>query len=203
MTILYGNASYTSPYVLSVFVCLTEKGIPFELRPLSLAKGEHKAAELAAFGTARVPMFEHDGFRLTESSAICEYIADTFTDGPALYPSDPRKKARARQIQAWVRSDLMAIREERSTEHVWFGHKQPPLSEAGKAAAAKLIHYAEALLPPGTRNLFGEWSIADTDLAVILGRLVLNGDPVPTHLADYFHAQWERPSVMAWPGRSA
>lgn len=202
MTILYGNAGYTSPYVLSVFVCLTEKGIPFELRPLSLAKGEHKTPELAAaFGTTRVPMFEHEGFRLTESSAICEYIEDAFPEGPKLYPTDPKKKARARQIQAWVRSDLMPIREERSTEHVWFGHKQPPLSDAGKAAAAKLIAYAEQLLPPGSQHLFGEWSIADTDFAVMLGRLVLNGDPVPTHLVDYFHAQWNRPSVAAWPGR--
>lgn len=199
---LYVNTGYTSPYALAVFVALKEKGIPFELRELDLDKGEHLAPELAdAFGTMRVPMFEHDGFRLTESSAICEYIEDTFSDGPALYPADPKQKARARQIQAWVRSDLMPIREERSTEFVWTGAKQPPLSEQARVAAAKLIGFAEALLPEGAEHVFGGWSIADTDLGVMLGRLVLNGDEVPPRLADYSNAQWRRPSVAAWPGR--
>ena len=203
MITLYVNTGYTSPYALSVFVSLKEKGLPFELREVNLSAGEHKAKELAdAFGTMRVPMFEHDSFRLTESSAICEYIDEVFPQGPALYPADSKDRARARQIQAWVRSDLMAIREERSTEFVWSGVKQAPLSVAGQVAAEKLLRFAGALLPTGQSTLFGQWSIADTDLGVMLGRLVLNGDDVPAHLAEYSNAQWNRPSVAAWPSRS-
>ncbi|MCA3783732.1 MAG: glutathione S-transferase, partial [Burkholderia sp.] len=47
-------------------------------------------------------------------------------------------------------------------------------------------------------HLFGEWSIADVDLAVMLNRLVLNDDPVPQRLADYARGQWERASVQRW-----
>jgi glutathione S-transferase len=47
-------------------------------------------------------------------------------------------------------------------------------------------------------NLFGEWSIADVDLALMLNRLILNGDRVPAALVDYAQRQWQRPSVQAW-----
>lgn len=202
MIVLYVNTGWTSPYALSVFVSLTEKGIPFELKEINLEAGEHKAPPFAdASGTLRIPMFEHDGFRLTESSAICEYIEETFPQGPRLYPADPRDRARARQVQAWVRSDLMPIREERSTEWVWAGVKRPPLSADAREHADKLLHFADSLLPQGAEHLFGDWSIADTDLGVMLGRLVLNGDEVPARLAEYSMAQWERPSVGVWRAR--
>ncbi|WP_407668239.1 hypothetical protein [Paraburkholderia ferrariae] len=57
---------------------------------------------------------------------------------------------------------------------------------------------ADALLPAAGGNLFGAWSIADADLALMLNRLVLNRDPVPQRLADYARRQWQRPSVQRW-----
>ncbi|MGV8577848.1 glutathione transferase, partial [Pseudomonas aeruginosa] len=45
---------------------------------------------------------------------------------------------------------------------------------------------------------FREWCIADTDLALMLNRLVMHGDPVPERLRHYAHKQWQRPSVQAW-----
>ena len=39
---------------------------------------------------------------------------------------------------------------------------------------------------------------ADTELAVMLSRLVKNGDPVPAKLKDYVEHQWQRPSLQAW-----
>ena len=57
---------------------------------------------------------------------------------------------------------------------------------------------AEALLPANSENLFGRWCIADVDLALMLNRLVLNGDPVPERLAAYARHQWQRLSVQLW-----
>ncbi len=101
-------------------------------------------------------------------------------------------------MQAWLRSDLMPVRTERSTEVLFYGPSSEPLSSLAQAAAQKLFAAADKLLAPGTANLFGEWSIADVDLAVMLNRLVLNDDPVPQRLADYARAQWERASVQRW-----
>lgn len=56
----------------------------------------------------------------------------------------------------------------------------------------------EKLLSHGQDNLFREWCIADTDLALMLNRLVMHGDPVPERVRHYAHKQWQRPSVQAW-----
>lgn len=79
----------------------------------------------------------------------------------------------------------------------------PPLSAAGQQAANKLIETAMGLLPQGQQNLFGEWSIADTDLALMLNRLILNGDDVPERLKEYAAFQWQRASVQLWVALSA
>ena len=144
-----------------------------------------------------VPTLVDGEFSLSESSAITEYL-DEVCPGTALYPSDPKTKARARQLQAWLRSDLMQLRQERSTIVVFYQPSPQPLSPAADIAAKKLFRAAESLLAHGGENLFGSWSIADVDLALMLNRLVLNGDPVPARLAHYARLQWQRPSVLEW-----
>jgi glutathione S-transferase len=196
--LLYVDANFASPYALVVFVSLIEKGLDFEIESLDLAAHANHDPKFARPSiTRRVPTLIHDGFVLSESSAICEYVDETF-DGTPLYPTDPRDRARARQIQAWVRSDLMPIRDERPTFVVFNGAKRPALSEAARDAAEQLFSAALTLLDGRTNNLFGAWSIADVDLAMMLQRLIVPGDPVPQRLIDYATHQWRRPSVEQW-----
>ncbi len=68
----------------------------------------------------------------------------------------------------------------------------------GTAAVAKLVSAAQALLADGREYLLGQWSIADVDLALMLNRLILNGDEIPAVLVQYAQRQWQRPSVQAW-----
>jgi glutathione S-transferase len=195
---LYADAQYASPYAMSVFVALHEKSLPFTLQTVDLGKQANRAPDFAATSlTQRVPTLIHDGFALSESSAITEYLDEMFPE-PALYPDDRRDRARARQVQAWLRSDLMPIRAERSTEVVFYGPTTEPLSSAGQDAARKLFAAAQALLAHGQPNLFGDWCIADVDLALMLNRLVLNGDAVPPQLAEYARYQWQRSTVQRW-----
>jgi len=197
---LYVDAQFTSPYAMSDFVVLREKGIDFELIPLDLDTLENQAEGYASLSlTQRVPTLVHGDFALSESSAIAEYLEETFPQVP-VYPQDLQQRAQARQIQAWLRSDLMSIRQERSTVVVFYGIKSGPLSPAAEAATRKLFAAAQALLADGREHLFGEWSIADTDLALMLNRLVLNGDVVPPVLAEYAQRQWQRPAVQEWGG---
>lgn len=195
---LYADSQFASPYAMSAFVALHEKGLPFEIVTVDLAASENHAAGFASMSlTRRVPTLLHGDFSLSESSAITEYIDEVFPGTP-LYPVDLRNKARARQVQAWLRSDLMPIRQERSTEVVFYGAKRPPLSAAARESAQKLFSAAELLLPRGSENICGQWSIADVDLALMLNRLVLNGDSVPERLAAYAKQQWLRPTVQLW-----
>jgi glutathione S-transferase len=183
---------------MSVFVALHEKGLPFEITTIDLAaKANHEPRYVATSLTGRVPTLVHNGFSLSESSAITEYIDEAFSGTP-LYPAEPHNRARARQVQAWLRSDLMAIRQERSTEVVFYGSAKPPLSGEAQEAVEKLFTAAESLLPAESENLFGQWCIADVDLALMLNRLVLNGDHVPERLAAYARRQWQRSSAQLW-----
>jgi len=195
---LYVDHMYTSPYALSVFVTLREKGLAFDTITLDLDAAQQHAADFARLSlTQRVPTLVEGDFALSESSAITEYLEQAYPGTP-VYPADPKLRARARQVQAWLRSDLLPIRQERSTMVVFYGQKMPPLSPVAEAAAAKLISSAQDLLVGNPAYLFGDWSIADVDLAVMLNRLILNGDSVPAELVEYAQRQWQRPSVQAW-----
>jgi glutathione S-transferase len=196
--LLYVDSNFASPYALVAYVSLLEKGLTFDVKPLELFASAQKEGAFAATSiTRRVPTLIHDHFALSESSAICEYIDESF-DGTQLYPVGLRDRARARQIQAWLRSDLMPIREERPTFVVFCGAKRPALSPQAIEAAQKLFAAALQLLEGRTEYLFGEWSIADVDLAMMLQRLVTHGDSAPQRLVDYANHQWHRPSVQSW-----
>src|SRR5262245_41311201 len=119
---LYSDNNYFSPYVMSVFVALSEKDIPFTLQPVDLAGGVHIAAPYAALSlTSRAPTLQLGDFALSESSAIVEYLDEAFPapQYASVYPVNRELRARARQIQAWLRSDLLPIREERSTDVIF------------------------------------------------------------------------------------
>ncbi|MCO8311816.1 glutathione transferase [Pseudomonas mandelii] len=195
---LYVDAQFTSPYAMSAFVVLREKGIEFELSPLDLDAFENQSEDYASLSlTQRVPTLVHGDFALSESSAITEYLEDVFPQTP-VYPQDLKQRAKARQVQAWLRSDLLPIRQERSTQVVFYGLKSAPLSPTAESAERKLIGAAQALLADGREYLFGQWSIADVDLALMLNRLILNGDAMPPALVEYAKRQWQRPTVQEW-----
>lgn len=195
---LYVDSQFTSPYALSCFVALREKGIEFEMSTLNLATLENQTSDYARLSlTQRVPTLVHGDFALSESSAITEYLEDVFPQ-TSVYPQPPQQRAAARQIQAWLRSDLLPIRQERSTLVIFYGQKYGPLSASAESAKQKLLNVAQSLLTDSPNYIFGQWSIADVDLALMLNRLILNGDAVPAQLEDYAQRQWQRPTVQEW-----
>jgi len=199
---LYVDSNYLSPYCMTAFVALREKNVPFDMMLVNLQRNGHWADDYVEISNVRrVPAISDNGFNLSESSAICEYIEDRYS-GAALYPANIQAKAKAREIQAWLRSDLMPIRQERPTEVIFMKFSPLPLSEEAQISAQKLFSVAENLLPASKQNLFGEWSIADTDLALMLNRLVFAGDAVPERLSLFAKSQWQRASVQEWVNKN-
>ena len=196
---LYIDSKYVSPYAMSVFVALHEKQLPFEVTTIDLANGAASSPAYAKISLShRVPTLVDGNFSLSESSAITEYLHEAYP-GQALYPAEVKDRARARQVQAWLRSDFMPIRSERTTVVLFYAPSDVPLSAEAQSAAQKLFAGATELLSHGGPYLCGkDWCIADVDLAVMLNRLVLNGDSVPENLAAYASRQWQRPSVQLW-----
>lgn len=196
---LYVGADFVSAFAMSAFVALKEKQLSFELVTLDLKARDNDQTSYRDLSlTGKIPTLIHQGFALSESSAIAEYLEEIAPGHNKLLPLDVKQRARARQLQAWLRSDLLVIRKERPADLIYFGKKDTPLSDDALAAVDRLFFVADRLLVGGAEHLFGDWSIADTDLAIMLNRLVANGDQVPSRLAAYVRRQWDRDSVRAW-----
>lgn len=202
MLTLYGEPSWDSPFVYSAFVAMREKGLPFDVVAVDLGAGEHRRPPFSDRSlTAKVPALDHDGFWLSESVAIVEYLEERFPapEYAPVLPTSIEGRARARQIFGWLRSGIQQLRAERPTSGV-FGHPSPaePLGAQARSEADRLIRVAETLLPDGADALFGRWTIADAELVLALRRLIAAADPVPPRLRAYADATWARPSVRAY-----
>jgi glutathione S-transferase len=200
--VLNVESFWISPYVFAVFVALREKGLAFTTRELATEKNETVTPEyLKRTMTGRVPSLAHGDLVLAESSAIIEYLEDAFPN-PRVLPADVAQRARCRQLMSWLRSDDTApLREDRPTTTMFFERASAPLSAAGKRSADKLLEVASRVIPPGRTNLFGAWCIADSELAFMLHRLLLNGHDVPQPIRAFAEAQWARPSVKEFVER--
>lgn len=124
---LWSDADFFSPYVMSVFVALAEKGLRFQVETINLHDGQHLKSGWQGFSlTRRVPLLVVDGFALSESSAIDEYLEERFAPPTweRIYPHQMENRARARQIQVWLRSDLLTLRDERATDILFEGVKK-------------------------------------------------------------------------------
>lgn len=87
-----------SVYVRIVRLTLEEKGIGYELVPVDIfASGGPPEWYLDLHPFARIPAFEHGGFRLFETAAITRYVDEAF-DGPTLQPANARDRGVMNQI---------------------------------------------------------------------------------------------------------
>jgi glutathione S-transferase len=83
-----------SGFTRTARMALLEKDVAFNFEGLDFGSDAHRA--LHPF--ARMPILDHDGFVLYETSAIIRYVDQAF-DGPALQPADLRAGARMEQ---WI-----------------------------------------------------------------------------------------------------
>ncbi|WP_321396901.1 glutathione S-transferase family protein [Emcibacter sp.] len=77
-------------------LALAEKGVQFKSHYLDLLNfDQHKPEYLAINPQGTIPAMTHGDRVLTESTAIMEYVDETF-DGPSLMPEDPFERLRVR-----------------------------------------------------------------------------------------------------------
>jgi glutathione S-transferase len=201
MMTLYADALWESPWVFSVFVALEEKRVPYTTATLDLDRGEQRDPEYVRKTLlARVPTLEHDGFFLSESTAIIEYLEELFPapEHSSVLPAGRKQRAQARQLLGWLRTDLHALRKERPSSTLFFEKSTEPLSPAARTDAGKLVRVASELVGNSAGPVFDGWSIADAELAFALQRLLVNSETVPDPLRAYTELQWQRPSVLAF-----
>jgi glutathione S-transferase len=100
--VLYGLSR--SVYTRIARLALEEKGVRYTLEEVEIFDSPGApAAHLARQPFGRIPAFEHDGFRLYETSAITRYVDEMFP-GTSLQPQEPQARARMNQVVAIVDS---------------------------------------------------------------------------------------------------
>jgi glutathione S-transferase len=150
----------------------------------------------AAIG--RIPALQHGELWLTESIAIVEYLEDVFPPPvyPRLLPAEPGRRARARQIMAWLRSDLWALRQERPWQlAVYPTTPLAPLSAAAAREAGELLGLIDWL--DGHGHL-ADWNLAHADLAFAVMRLARSAHPIPPAAERLLERNLARPAVRAY-----
>ena len=122
MKIYYHPASTTSRPLM---MFIEDNGIAAELQLVDLFTGEHQGEGFAAINPNRlVPVLEDGDFRLTESSAILKYLADSI-DSPA-YPKDLKQRARVNEMMDWINTQLCRdLAYGTVYPQIFPGHKRP------------------------------------------------------------------------------
>ncbi len=99
---LYGFDGST--YVRTVRMVLAEKGAEYEQVPVNVLAGEpRQPAHLVRHPFGKVPVVEHDGMRILETSAIAPYL-DEVLPGPSCTPDNAKDRARMRMAMGLVDS---------------------------------------------------------------------------------------------------
>ncbi|WP_214471804.1 glutathione S-transferase family protein [Mesorhizobium sp. dw_380] len=169
--ILYG-ADY-SVYVRIARMALEEKGIDYELVPLDIFAAEGiPAGYLEHHPFGRIPAFEHEGFRLFETSAIARYADEAF-EGPALQPKLPRSRARMNQVIGMLdaygyRSMVWDVAVERLEKET----PDESLIADGLRQAERVLKVLTSLKAQGSWLLGDQLTLADLHAAPIIGYFV-------------------------------
>jgi glutathione S-transferase len=92
-----------SPFCQKVSRILKFKGISFETVNYNGILGA-KVPLLSKVG--KVPVIDHNGQRIQDSTRIARYLDETYPDTPRLYPEDPNQKALAELWEDWADESL-------------------------------------------------------------------------------------------------
>ncbi len=192
---LYVDGYFANPFDATVFIALTEKQLAFSTARALLRDGQGLPPGLASkTAISRVPALQHGDFVLTESIAIADYLEDVFPERP-VYPRDPRGRARARQIMAWVRYDLGAMRWERPWFTTLWPVPVPPLTPNALREATELVDVVGRLIAQGDLEA---WNIAHADLALTLARVRSEDLALPENVAAFKARTYAHPAVRAY-----
>ena len=169
-----------STYVRTVKMVLAEKGFTdFKQVPLNVLAGEPKTPEHRErhpFG--KVPVLDHDGMRILETSAITRYLNDVLPGKP-LVPTTAKDRARMDMIVGIIDSyGYGALVGGIAAYHLFpdfVGGKNEAMREGGAENGRKVIELA--MKTKGSSPFIaGDLSLADLYLAPIVFYVSLTPD---------------------------
>ncbi len=93
-----------SPFARKALLALEYKGLEYENVPTFPGDSSPEFRAISPLG--KIPVLDHDGFTIPDTSVICRYL-DRVAPEPSLYPADPRQEARACWLEEYADSRLV------------------------------------------------------------------------------------------------
>jgi len=165
---------------------LEEIGEPYDLHLLSLKKEDNRdPAYLAINPMGKVPALKHGDVVVTESAAICLYLADAFPQAGLTVPiGDPRRGV----FLKWLFFGPSCL-EPAMTDRAFKRAEAPPRAALGYGDYETTMDAVAKAVEPGPYLLGGQFSAAD----VVIGSTLRWGM--------LFKIVPERPEFLAYTGR--
>ena len=182
---MYGN--WRSAAAFRVRIALNLKGIAYEETFIDLDAGEQFDPAFLKFNPqGAVPaLFDGDGPPLTQSLAILEYLEETHPE-PALLPSEPRARARARSLADVVACDTHPLYVPRVRNYLMQNYDLPKerMMEFVRNAMTTGLKTLEKRLSdePGTGRYCQGDAISHADLCLVslwVGTTIFEVDTAP------------------------
>lgn len=185
----------TSSWSLRGWLAVRMAGLDVEEVVIPIAGGATPAIK-AATPSGTVPYLEHDGARVWESLAICEYCADA---APGLWPRDRVARAHARSLASEMHAGFRGLRTamffNAGRDFSGAGRTPEALADIARIEAA----WAEALDGHGGPFLFGrDFTLADAMFAPVAGRFITWRPEISARSRAYVDAVRAHPLVERW-----
>lgn len=189
-----------SPFAWKVWLALEHKALRFDLEVLSADAGDLKSpAFLSLNPRGKVPVVVDDGFALSESAAIVEYLDERYgSSGPPLWPTDDRVRAIARRIAIEGETYIYPPLRRLVAELLMRKDGAPEFAVIGevKAALVRELSALDALV--GKAFLAGA-DVSAADYAIYPLLAVLNR--LATRRPEFDLDALIRPATVEWMGR--
>ncbi|HZZ30830.1 MAG TPA: glutathione S-transferase family protein [Phenylobacterium sp.] len=205
MELVIGTKAW-STWSMRPWLVLKKTGAPFEERIIQLRQenGGSETAILPHSSTGLVPALKDGDVQISDSLAICEYLAERFPD-MELWPKDARMRAYVRSAAAEMHSGFSSLRGECPMDlAAW--PKHTTLSKATHKDIRRIVTLWTGLLTKfGGPHLGGEeWGIVDAFYTPVASRFHTYGVKLSDFgdksgaAARYAERLLERPEFKAW-----
>jgi glutathione S-transferase len=198
LRLIIGNKNYSS-WSMRPWIAMKVANIPFEETVISLNAPEFKKAVGSVSGTGKVPVLIDGDYRIWESLAILEYLAEKFP-GANLWPGEAQARAHARVVATEMHAGFQALRKN-CPMNFWLPVKPRPQP----SDVMDNVRRIEALwsdcrkrFGQGGPFLFGAFSAADAMYAPVVSRLHSYGVDVDKLSRGYMDAIMALPAWNEW-----
>jgi glutathione S-transferase len=195
LTLYIGNKNYSS-WSFRPWLAMEGCGVSFDdvVIPFDFPAGNPRFRDISP--TGRVPVLHHGDFRVWESLAIIEYVAELFPEA-GIWPEDSRARAQARAISCEMVSGFRALRNA-CPMNIRRAKGKIDLPDGVMADVVRIeTIWRETRERSGGPFLLGAFSAADAIYAPVVNRfeiydLVSSADTLSYMAAMKAHPAWQK-----------